>query len=337
VILYAGQKPGTKTRYFHHDEELLDAHPEFLDGSSPSLDARLDIVKTAVPDLAASASRVAIAEWGRPAADITHLVVTTNSGAHVPGVDFRLVQLLSLSPSVRRSMLYLNGCFAGAAALRLAKDLAENNRGARVLVVSAELSILFFAKPEEGKFQTLVNQGFFGDGSSAVIVGADPVSTVERPLFEIVSAAQTIIPETENALLIHLSSGGLIGSSMHRHLPDLIGGNIKRCLQDSLSPLGLDPKWNELFWVVHPGSVGIMDGIEAALQLKPDKLGASRRVLCDYGNMLSATVVFVLDEMRRRMASAQGEKFEWGVLMSFGPGITVETMVLRATRNYLAQ
>ncbi|TVU39037.1 hypothetical protein EJB05_12439, partial [Eragrostis curvula] len=125
------QKLGVQRRYLHHTEELLDAHPEFLDHASPSLDARLDIVKTAVPELAASAARKALAEWGRPATDITHLVVTTNSGAHIPGVDLRLVPLLGLRPSVRRTMLYLNGCFAGAAALRLAKDLAENNRGAR--------------------------------------------------------------------------------------------------------------------------------------------------------------------------------------------------------------
>jgi bisdemethoxycurcumin synthase len=132
-------------RYLHHTEELLSAHPEFLDRSSPSLDARLDIVKTAVPELAAQACRKAIAEWGRPAADVTHLVVATNSGAHIPGVDFQLVSLLGLRPTVRRTMLYLNGCSAGAAALRLARDLAENNRGARVLVACAEITVLLSA------------------------------------------------------------------------------------------------------------------------------------------------------------------------------------------------
>ncbi|TVU39032.1 hypothetical protein EJB05_12433, partial [Eragrostis curvula] len=125
------EKCGTKKRFFHHTEDLLSAHPEFLDPASVSLDARLDIVSKAIPELAASAAKKAIAEWGKEATDITHLVVTTNSGAHVPGVDFNLIPLLGLKPSVRRTMLYLNGCFAGGAAMRLAKDLAENNRGAR--------------------------------------------------------------------------------------------------------------------------------------------------------------------------------------------------------------
>jgi bisdemethoxycurcumin synthase len=347
MYIYAGQNSGTEKRFFHHDEALLAAHPEFLDRTSPSLDARLDIVKTAVPELAASASRKAIAEWGRPAADITHLVVATNSGAHIPGVDFRLVQLLGLRASVRRTMLYLNGCFAGAAALRVAKDLAENNSGARVLVVCAELTIMMFAAPEEGHFQTLINQGHFGDGAGAVIVGADP-GPAERPLLEIMSAAQTIIPETEDAITMQVTSGGLGGSSVHNNLGVLVGSNVERCLLNSFSPLGIDvPNWNDLFWVVHPGTAAMLRQIDAVFQLQPDKLAASRRVLRDYGNMFGATVIFVLDEMckhRHRGGGSgpgsgsqvvDGHLDEWGVLMAFGPGITFETLVLHAPNNRL--
>ncbi|TVU39039.1 hypothetical protein EJB05_12441, partial [Eragrostis curvula] len=129
--LVPGDKLGTKKRFFHHTEDLLKAHPEFLDHTSASLDARLDIVSKAIPELATSAAKKAIAEWVKEATDITHLIVTTNSGAHVPGVDFNLIPLLGLQPSVRRTMLYHIGCFAGGAAMRIAKDLAENNRGAR--------------------------------------------------------------------------------------------------------------------------------------------------------------------------------------------------------------
>ena len=341
---FAGNRSGTNRRFFYHDEALVSAHPEFLDRTTPSLDARLDIVKTAVPELAAAACRKAIAEWGRPAEDITHLVVTTNSGAHIPGVDFRLVHLLGLSPSVRRSMLYLNGCYSGGAALRLAKDLAENNRGARVLVVCAELTLMFFAGPQDGHLQTLANQVFFGDGAAAVVVGADPVRPVELPIFEIVSAAQTIIPDTEEAILMHLTEAGLGGCTPRSHVPAIIVDNVERCLVDAFTELGINhPKWNDdLFWVVHPGMVGILDRMDKVFQLQPEKLAASRRVLCDYGNMFGATVLFVLDEMRRQRALQAGaprprqedlKLDDWGVLMAFGPGVTVETMLLRAATN----
>ena len=117
----------TEKRYFHHTEELLRAHPEFLDDEAASLDARLDIVATAVPELAAEASKKAISEWGRPAADITHLVFSTYSACQAPTADLRLATLLGLRPTVSRTMLSLHGCYGGGRALSLAKELAENN------------------------------------------------------------------------------------------------------------------------------------------------------------------------------------------------------------------
>ncbi|CAL4900347.1 unnamed protein product [Urochloa decumbens] len=323
------QKLGVQKRYLHHTEELIRAHPEFLDpAQTPSLDERLDIAKTAVPELAAVASRKAIAEWGRAATDITHLVVTTNSGAHIPGVDARLVPLLGLRPTVRRTMLYLNGCFAGAAALRVAKDLAENNRGARVLVVCAELTVLLFTRPDEGDFMTLMNQGLFGDGAGAAVVGADPAAG-ERPLFEIVSTAQAIVPGSEDAISINVTKGCYVGHISTREVPVLIGGTVERCLMDALEPLGMGAEWNDLFWNVHPGSAAILDEVDAVLRLRPEKLAASRRVLSEYGNMFGVTVIFVLDELRRRMEKGEEEGMpEWGVMLAFGPGLTVETMVL---------
>ncbi|GJN32379.1 hypothetical protein PR202_gb20885 [Eleusine coracana subsp. coracana] len=326
------QRLGVERRYLHHTEELLAAHPEIIDNSAPSLDTRMDIVKTAVPELSAKASMKAIAEWGRPATDITHLVVTTNSGAHIPGVDFQLISLLGLRPDVRRSMLYLNGCYAGAAALRLAKDLAENNRGARVLVVSAEITVILFSAPEEGNFQTLVNQGLFGDGAAAVIVGSDPVmnNPIERPLFEIMAATQTIIPNSEDAIVMYLTKVGYGGKISTRENPMLIRDNIEKCLADTFEPLGIFcSDWNNMFWAVHPGSSAILDKVDAVLKLKPEKLAASRRVLSENGNMFGATVLFILDELRRGMDKAEhGELPEWGVMTAFGPGLTVETIAL---------
>ncbi|GJN04714.1 hypothetical protein PR202_ga22284 [Eleusine coracana subsp. coracana] len=122
-------------RYFHHKEETIAAHPEFLGRALPSLRTRLGITTAAVPELAAAAARKAIAEWGRSAADITHLVVSTSSGVSSPGADVRLAALLGLHSSVQRTMLYLHDCSAGSVALRLAKDIAKNNLSARVLVV----------------------------------------------------------------------------------------------------------------------------------------------------------------------------------------------------------
>ncbi|KAG8080301.1 hypothetical protein GUJ93_ZPchr0007g5191 [Zizania palustris] len=329
-LCYSGQQASrTEKRFFHHTEKLIGAHPEFLDRATPSLDARLDIAITAAPELAASAAEKAIAEWGRPATDITHLVVATNSGAHAPSVDHYLALLLGLRPTVRRTMLHLNGCSAGSAALRLAKDLAENNRGARVLVACVELNVVAFHGPKDDYPQTLICQAAFGDGAGAVIVGADAVHPVEHPLFEMVSASQTVIPGTEHVLNMQLTEHGLDGNISYKELIPLAGDNAEECLSDAFRQLGVAVEWNDLFWVVHPGSRFIVDQIDKNLRLERGKLAASRRVLRDYGNMLGATLIFVLDEQRRLMQE-EGDEAEWGVMMGFGPGFTIETMVLHA-------
>ncbi|KAF8684442.1 hypothetical protein HU200_044336 [Digitaria exilis] len=318
-------KSAISKRYFHHTEELLECYPELTNRTSPSLDTRQDILATAVPELTAAAAADAIAEWGRPATEITDLVVSTSSGTHLPGVDFHLANLLGLRPSVRRTMLYMNGCAGGSATLRVAKGIAENNRDARVLVASADLSLVFFRAPDETHVDTLVMQALFGDGAGAVVVGADPVSG-ERPGFEMVSASQTTVPGSRNIARGQLREDGLL-FHLSKEIPSLVRENIERCVGDALAPLGAFTSWNELFWVVHPGGLAILDSVEEGLGLDPRKLEASRRVLRDYGNLAGPSVIFVLDELRRQ----RDEMNEIGVMVGLGPGLTIETMALRVT------
>uniref|UniRef100_A0A453ADW2 Chalcone/stilbene synthase N-terminal domain-containing protein n=1 Tax=Aegilops tauschii subsp. strangulata TaxID=200361 RepID=A0A453ADW2_AEGTS len=186
----------------------------------------------------------------------THLIVSTNSGAHALGVDLRLASLLGLRASVCRTMLNLNDCSTGAASLRLAKDLAENNRGARVLVACVELTVINFRGPEEAYPHKLISQAAFGDGAGAVIVGADAVHPVEHTRFEMVSASQTTIPATDGVLNMQLTEAGLDGHIFTRELIPLAARHIEQCLMDAFQPFGImsdGTKWNDMFFVVHPG------------------------------------------------------------------------------------
>lgn len=300
---------------------------------APTLDKRQAIVSKKVPELGAAAAAAALKEWGRPVEDITHLVVgSTSGGSDMPGADYHIIRLLGLPTSVRRVALYHQGCFVGAAALRLAKDLAENNAGARVLAVCAETNVMYFRGVDDSHFDNLVCQALFGDGASAVIVGADPVA--EKPLFDIVHATQLLIPETGGAIQGLLREVGLT-FGLISEVPSLIAKNIEAGLRELLSGAGVaDDDRNSLFWAVHPGGRAILDKVEAALGLKPEKTRASRKVLAEYGNMGSACAWFVLDEMRRWSATegcgTTGEGCEWGVLCGFGPGLTMDTVLLRS-------
>jgi chalcone synthase len=187
-----------KKRYIHLTEEILKENPNISTYEDPSLDARQDMLIKEVPKLGEKAASKAIKEWGRPKSEITHLIFCSTSGVDMPGADYQLIKILNLNPSTKKFMLYHQGCFAGGTVLRLAKDLAENNIGARVLVVCSEItSVVSFHGPDENHMDFLVAHVLFGDGASSVIVGSDPDTTIERPLFYIVSASETILPNSE--------------------------------------------------------------------------------------------------------------------------------------------
>ncbi|XP_043700799.1 chalcone synthase-like [Telopea speciosissima] len=320
-------------RHTFLNEEIINENPDFCNPMAASLDARQDIMVVEVPKLAKEAASKAIQEWGQPKSKITHLVFTTISGVDAPGYDFQLVKLLGLSPTVQRVMMYHLGCYGGGSVLRVAKDLAENNKDARVLVVCSEInSVSGFKGPTETDFHTLLGQAIFADGAAALIVGADPDTSVERPLFQLYSAGSTILPDSDDMVEGHLRQSGL-SISLSKDVAKTISGNIEKCLLEAFKKIGVTD-WNSIFWVAHPGGPAILDLVEMTLGLKKEKLIASRKVLSEYGNMSSPTVLFILDEMRRKSMvenkASTGEGFDWGVLLGFGPGLTVETVVLRS-------
>ncbi|KAF8666127.1 hypothetical protein HU200_053843 [Digitaria exilis] len=325
------RKSMIKKRYMHLTEDILRENPNMASYSEPSLNVRQDILVEEVPKLGAAAAEKALKEWGLPRSQITHIIFCTTSGVEMPGADSRVIKLLGLSPSVKRVMLYHQGCFAGGTVLRIAKDLAENNRGARVLIMCSEITVVTFRGPSEDHLDSH-GQVLFGDGASAVIVGADPNEHVERPLFQMVSAAETILPNSDGAIEGHLKEVGLTFHLQER-VPDLISANIERLLEEAFKPLGISD-WNSIFWVAHPGGPAILNMVEAKAGIDKERLRATRHVLAEYGNMSSACVLFILDEMRKSSVkdgrATTGDGMDWGVLFGFGPGLTVETIVLHS-------
>ncbi|XP_050218388.1 chalcone synthase-like [Mercurialis annua] len=326
------EKSMIKKRHMHLTEEMLKENPDLCAYMAPSLDVRQDMAVVHVPKLGKEAALKAIKEWAQPKSKITHLIFCTTSGVDMPGADYQLTKLLGLRPSVKRLMMYQQGCHGGGLVLRLAKDLAENNKGARVLVVCSEITVVTFRGPSEKHIDGLVGQALFGDGAAAVIVGSDPIPNVEKPLFEIVHTAQTIVPNSEGAIDGHLREAGLTFHLM-RDVPMLISENIEKGLVEAFQPLGISD-WNSIFWIVHPGGPAILDQLEYKLGLEPKKFQSSRQMLAEYGNMSSASVLFVMDHMRKKSVEdglkSTGEGLEWGVLLGFGPGLTVETVVLHS-------
>ncbi|KAJ0031729.1 hypothetical protein Pint_13507 [Pistacia integerrima] len=325
-------KSTIKKRYTYTTKEVMKENPNINSYKAPSLDTRQDMAATLIPELGKEAATKAIEEWGQPKSKITHLICCSTMGAFIPGYDYQIVRLLGLDLSINRVMLYQQGCNGGGTVLRIAKDLAENNKGARVLIVCIEITLVGFHCPTETDVDLLVSHSLFADGSAALIVGADLIPGVENPIFELISTAPTLVPNSPGAICGSIREHGLT-FHIGKEVPDLISNHIEKRLIEVFHPLGITD-WNSIFWAAHPGGPAILDQVEAKLGLKPEKLRATRHVLAEYGNMSSVTVLFILDEVRKKSTKdglkTTGEGSEWGVLFGFGPGLTIETLVLHS-------
>ncbi|XP_061343712.1 type III polyketide synthase B [Gastrolobium bilobum] len=321
-----------KTRYVVMSEEILKKYPELAVEGLPTVKQRLEICNKAVTQMAIEASQVCIKNWGGSLSDITHLVYVSSSEARLPGGDLYLARGLGLSPNTQRIMLYFVGCSGGVAGLRVAKDIAENNPGSRVLLATSETTIIGFKPPNADRPYDLVGVALFGDGAGAMIIGSDPILETEKPLFELHTAIQEFLPDTEKKIDGRLTEEG-ISFKLARELPQIIEDNVEEFCNKLMGVVGFQNKeYNKLFWAVHPGGPAILNRMEKRLDLFPEKLNASRRALMDYGNASSNTIVYVLEYMIEESLKIKkdgGEDPEWGLILAFGPGITFEGILAR--------
>ncbi|XP_059651625.1 type III polyketide synthase A-like [Cornus florida] len=317
-----------KTRYTVMSKEILDKYPELATEGSPTIKQRLDIANPAVVEMAMEASQACIKEWGRPVGDITHIVYVSSSEIRLPGGDLYLASQLGLRNDVGRVMLYFLGCYGGVTGLRVAKDIAENNPGSRVLLTTSETTILGFRPPNNARPYDLVGAALFGDGAGAVIIGSDPITGTESPFMELNYAVQQFLPGTQNVIDGRISEEG-INFKLGRDLPQKIEDNIEEFCKKLMAKGGLK-EFNDMFWAVHPGGPAILNRLEKKLELKTEKLECSRRALMDFGNVSSNTIFYVMEYMREKLKKEGGEGEEWGLALAFGPGITFEGILIRS-------
>jgi predicted naringenin-chalcone synthase len=271
----------------------------------PGTAERMQLYAEAAPELALTA----IGRLGEQAAlgAITHLVVASCTGFVAPGVDQIIAARLGLG-DVERTLIGFMGCYAAVAALRTAFHIVRSEPGARVLVVTVELSSLHLQLMTEP--EPLLAGLQFGDGAAAALVTAEPHG------FEMTAQFNANLPESGELIRWTIGDAGFemtlsgevparIGSALHEP-------HVRARLLDGWSAADVDA------WAVHAGGRSILDAVERGLELAPDALDSSRRVLADFGNMSSSTLMFVLADLLQRPERRRG------VAIAFGPGLAAE-------------
>jgi len=272
-------------------------------------------------ELSVGAAREALAAnpWISPE-EVTHVILVSCTGFVNPGPDFHIVNELGLRPSVQRYSLGFMGCHAALPALRLAAQCCAADPAAVVLVVCVELCTLH-VQPDETPDQILAN-ALFADGAGAALVASRPPPT-GRTAFRLDGFSTTLVAGSENRMAWEIGDTGfnLVLSS---YVPDVLGENLAGLVGNALRKNDLSPA-NIDAWAAHPGGRAILDKIEDSLDLGRGALTFSRQVLRDFGNMSSATMLYVLRDMLAA-DMADGARV---CALAFGPGLTVETALMR--------
>lgn len=254
---------------------------------------------------------------GFSARDITHIITVSCTGFYAPGPDFDIVKSLGLPETTQRFHIGFMGCYAVFPALKMAENICRANPDAAVLIVSLELCTLHLQLRKETDF--LLSGSLFGDGGAGALVSSRYPSNPEQILeIELLSGSLAMEGESDMAWTIGNDGFNMILST---YIPELLRSHIGAIIDPLLKGTGRDRQTIDL-WGIHPGGRAIIDKLQEELSIPDDKLESSRRVLHDYGNMSSATILFVLKDLLDQPLNKRNSHI---YALAFGPGLTVES------------
>jgi len=247
--------------------------------------------------------------------NVTHLITISCTGIAAPGLELRLLQWLG--QEIAQRAINFMGCYAAIHGMKQAQEICSLHPDAKVLLIDIELCTLHFqysTKPD------LVNSAMiFGDGAAAWIVEAN-----QKQGLEIIGTFNKVLHTENDKMAWYPTETGFL-MKLSSYIPDIIGDNIKSLITDALDYYKVK-NINDVTLCVHPGGLKILDKIITAMGIEKDKLLSSYEILSEYGNMSSPTVVYVLQRMMATNRIAKGDKV---LMIAFGPGLSIETCLLR--------
>lgn len=260
----------------------------------------------------------ALGQAGLAPVEVDYLITVSCTGVMIPSLDAHLINALGMRPQTRRLPITELGCAAGAAALSRARDYVQAFPKAKVLIVAVELPSLTFQR-KDLTMPNMVSCAIFGDGAAAAVVTGEPGAGPR-----IVDTQSYLFPDSIDAMGFDLKDGGL-HIVLSKDVPDLVRSRIKGIIGGFLGPHGVQPEQLKAF-LLHPGGKKILHYLEDELGLTRADTGTSWHVLENFGNMSSASILFVLEQLLREPPRQAGD---FGLMAAFGPGFSAEMLLLQ--------
>ncbi|GGK34998.1 alpha-pyrone synthesis polyketide synthase-like Pks18 [Nocardia camponoti] len=314
-----------KTRINTRHLVLDPLDPEFLAFSRQpgTIRDRMNLFFEHGAPLAIDVVRRAIAGLDDPAEEIGQLIFVTSTGFIAPGIDVAVIKELGLSKTVNRLVINFMGCAAAMNGIRAASDYVKSHPDKKSLVLCIELSSVNAVFDDD--VNDVITHSLFGDGCAAVVIGA---RSVGQPLdggsIVIRDGFSHLLDDAEDGIVLGVKQAG-ITCELATDLPDYIYRGVDPVIVDVLARNDLGKDDIDL-WAIHPGGPRIIEESANSLGISPDSAPLSWEVLGEYGNMLSVSLLFVLQRMVAEAAESH-RAISTGVAFSFAPGVVLEGIV----------
>lgn len=252
--------------------------------------------------------------------EITHLITISCTGMYAPGIDIEIVQQLELNSSTNRTAINFMGCYGAFNGMKVADAICRAEPDAKVLMVCIELCSIHFQK--DLATTNIISNAIFADGAAAILIEAKPQN---QTYFSLESFHCDLIPQTKQEMAWHIADHGF-DIVLSSYVPEIIKSGIASFMEKLLSRSTWSAREID-YYAIHPGGLKILQACEGALQISADDNRHSYEVLRKYGNMSSATVLFVLKSIWDSLREQDNNKKIFSC--AFGPGLTLESVLIK--------
>ncbi|MFA7767442.1 3,5-dihydroxyphenylacetyl-CoA synthase DpgA [Streptomyces sp. NRRL S-448] len=286
----------------------------------------LDKHKALAIDMGAEALQACLKRAGAELSDLRHLCCVTSTGFLTPGLSALLIRELGIDRHCSRSDIVGMGCNAGLNALGVVSGWSAAHPGELAVVLCSEACSAAYAM--DSTMRTAVVNSLFGDGAGAIALIAggedDPSAVTEGP--RILKFASCIIPEAVDAMRYDWDrTQGRFSFFLDPQIPYVVGAHAEIIVDRLLQGTGLR-RSDIKHWLVHSGGKKVIDAVTVNLGLPRHDLRHTVGVLRDYGNVSSGSFLFSYERLLDEQVTQPGE---YGVLMTMGPGSTIETALVQ--------
>ncbi|WP_028402752.1 type III polyketide synthase [Ectobacillus panaciterrae] len=257
------------------------------------------------------------------AEDIEAFFFISSTGLATPTIDAKIMNVLPFSAHTKRIPIWGLGCAGGAAGLSRAFEYCKAFPKAKVIVLAVELCSLTFQRNDLSK-SNLIGTSLFADGVACVLVAGDEADVASAlPVLPAYKSSQsTLMKDAEDVMGWDVRNNGLY-VIFSKDIPTIIRSWLRPNVESFL--MKQDMRVGDLMhFIAHPGGKKVLEAYEESLGMTEDKTRISFEVLRQYGNMSSATVLYVLEEYMQMVRTA-GES---GLIAALGPGFSSELILV---------